>query len=105
MTRRRNAAALRARFREWWPEATCAALLLVIAFAGQKDDPLFAVFCAITGAIFWAMGIRHRRLPLQATLDGVRQDVSEVREIITAAVAAAEDEPPARPGARLKVVR
>ena len=102
-TRRRRAARL---FKEWWPECLTAALLVVIGMAGQKDDPLFAVFCAIIGALFWVMGWRHRRLPLQATLEGVRQDVRDLGEVITTAVAAAD--PPrgnAEPVRNFRVVR
>lgn len=83
-TGRRMARAARASFREWWPELLCAALLAAIAFAGQPDDFLFSVFCAIVGAIFWGMGYRHRALPLHKRIDGltagVRDLMRDVRE-------------------------
>ena len=73
MTHRRGVKRLA---RELWPEIICAALLILIGMAGQKDDPLFAGFVVVMLGIGEAMGLRHRRLPLQATLEGVRQDVS-----------------------------
>jgi len=88
--------------KEWWPECITVVFLTLIALAGQKDDPLFSGFCLVIGALFWLMGRRHRQLPMQATLNGVRQDVSEVREIITTAVAVADSsEEPASRGLRL----
>jgi hypothetical protein len=59
----------------------------------------------VFSAIFWIMGHRHRRLPMQATLDGVRKDVSEVREIITTAVAAVTEEEAEPQPPQLRVVR
>lgn len=107
MATRNRKAAVRASFREWWPELLCGAILAAAGFAGQKDDPLFAIFEGLVVAVAWAMGHRHRRLPMQATLDGVRQDVSgvrddvgEIRETMHAAVAALTEEPP-QPGLRL----
>jgi hypothetical protein len=103
MTRRRSAARL---FREWWPECLTAALLVLIGFAGQKDDPLFSMFCAVIGALFWVQGWRHRRLPLQATLEGVRQDVRDLGEVITTAVAVMDPSEEPEPKARgLRLVR
>lgn len=64
--------------REWWPELLCAGLLGLIAFAGQPDDGLFSGFCAIIGGIFWAMGRRHRRLPLERQ---VREILDTTRRI------------------------
>jgi hypothetical protein len=67
----------------WWPELLCAALLTAVAFAGQPNDLLFAVFCALIGAAFWAMGFRHRRTPLHARVDQIGETVDEVRDILT----------------------
>jgi hypothetical protein len=60
----RTGHAVRANLRIWWPELLVAAMLTAIAFAGQKDDPLFAIFCGLIGAIFWALGFRHRHRPI-----------------------------------------
>lgn len=109
MTLRRSTARLG---REWWPEIALGAFIGFVGLcftagtAGQMRDSVFAVgFTVFMIALGWWMGHRHHRLPMQATLDGVRQDVSEVRDIITGAVAGmdAPDEGPERP--RLKVVR
>lgn len=95
-------AALARFMHEWWPEMLCAAMLTAIAFAGQSDDWLFSVFCAIIGAIFWAMGHRHRRLPMQVTLDGVKQDVRETRDILLGLAEDAEPQAESpRPALRL----
>lgn len=91
MTLRRSAARLA---REWWPEAIWIAFSVSFCFGLKQYSGL--AYVSIFSVIFWIMGHRHRRLPMQATLDGVRQDVSEVRDIIVTAVAAAEpseDEP------------
>lgn len=69
--------------RAWWPELLAAALLTAIGLAGQKDDPLFAAFVAIFGAIFWAMGRRHRMTPLRQTMEQTRDEVRAVRDILT----------------------
>lgn len=76
---RKHAAALA---KTWWPELLCAALLSAVACAGQPDDLLFAIFCAVTGAIFWAMGFRHRRTPLHARIDRISETVTEVRDLL-----------------------
>lgn len=73
------------RLRAWWPELLTVALLIVTGAAGQRDDPLFAMFTAIVGAIFWSMGWRHRRLPLHAKLDRMAGTVDEVHEMLLAA--------------------
>ena len=67
----------------WWPELLCAALLTAVAFAGQPNDLLFAVFCALIGAAFWAMGFRHRRTPLRARVEQIGETVSQVHDILT----------------------
>ena len=88
----RTARVARANLRAWWPEILCAGILVAIAFAGQKDDPLFAVFCGLIGAAFWAMGFRHRHRPvfevirrMDAKLDAALADddgpVAEVRHL------------------------
>lgn len=105
MTRKRGARRLA---REWWPEI---ALTVFFGFifasffaAPDKRATAFAIgWTMICIALGWWLGHRHRRLPMQATLDGVRQDVSEVREIITTAVGGMERQAEPRKG--LRVVR
>lgn len=87
--------AARANLKIWWPELLVIAMLTAIGFAGQPDDPLFAVFCGLIGAIFWALGFRHRHLPFMQTIRRIDARLDE---------ALARDEPePERP--HLAVVR
>lgn len=97
-------ARLRANLRSWWPELLVGALLVVIAFAGQKDDPLFAAFCAVIGAGFWALGFRHRRLSLHKMIGDVRQDVADVKDIVLT-IAEDPEGKPGRPPRPLRLVR
>lgn len=95
-------AARGARFsRQWWPELLCAAILAAIGFAGQRDDPLFAIFEGLIVGVAWAMGHRHRTLPLHRKVDGltdgVRDLIDEVRQ---------DREAPVAPdGPQLRIVR
>lgn len=94
-------AAVRANLREWWPELLCVALLIAIALAGQKDDPLFAAFVAIIGGIFWGMGHRHRGLPLHRKVDRMTDAVGEMVDEMKA-----DREPePREQGPRLRLIR
>lgn len=68
------------RLRSWWPEALAAAILIAICFAGQKDDPLFAIVEGIIGAIFWAMGFRHRHLPLAVAIHETHEGMRRMEE-------------------------
>ena len=86
--------------REWWPELLCAGLLVLIAFAGQRDDVLFSVFCAIIGGIFWAIGYRHRSLSLHRKVDEMTDGVGEM---LTELCRDRDDVPPAAP--QLHLVR
>lgn len=99
---------VRSRFREWWPEIIWA--LFAITFAlGALHSPSGFIYVGVFSVVFWAMGYRHRRLPMQATLDGVRQDVTvvredvgEIRQTMHAAVEALSEQAPAeRPGLHL----
>lgn len=97
----RTARAALASGRRWWPELLAGGLLVLIGCAGQKDDPLFAVFVAVTLAIGWGMCARHRVRPLHEKVDrigaGVRELLDETR---------GQHEPAAQePGPRLRVVR
>lgn len=100
-----NRAALCKFTREWWPEIVWVSFAtpLTLVTPGPKLPNLAIVM--VFSVIFWLMGHRHRRLPMQATLDGVKQDVRQVRDILLAEADAAEadDEPPGRPD--LKLVR
>lgn len=109
MRLRRSAARLA---REWWPEIALAAFFAFVGLcftAGgpkQVRDSLFAVgYTVFMIALGWWMGWRHKRLPMQATLNDTRQDVKEVKDIVTTMVTGMDvpDEGPERP--RLKVVR
>ena len=84
----------RASLRAWWPEVLAGGILVVIAFAGQKDDLFFAIFAVIYGAIFWAMGFRHRHLPLAVA---IRDTHSRIRRMEGKLDAAAAPPGPARP--------
>jgi hypothetical protein len=86
-------AAVRSKARRWWPELLTAAIIIAISQAGQKDDLLFAFFLAVVMAIGWALGIRHRRLPLGDKIDKVGRDVTEVRDILLADDDAADASP------------
>lgn len=94
--------AARSKFREWWPE--CIGALFCFAICVSPGSGYLGAGLGLAGmlGIGWAMGHRHRRLPMQATLDGVRQDVTEVKEILLD-VAGAEQDTPAGPV--LRVVR
>lgn len=74
----RAAGAALAKLRSWWPELLAAAILIAICFAGQKDDPLFAILEGIIGAIFWAMGFRHRHLPLAVAIHETHEGIRRV---------------------------
>lgn len=93
MSRPRISGAARSSLRTWWPELITTALLVAIALAGQKDDPLFAVFCALIGAIFWAMGFRHRHLPLAIAIRDTHESMRRVEHKLDEA-AAREQGPP-----------
>jgi hypothetical protein len=111
--------------REWWPEISVGAFLVFLGvcgiFAGPNPGPVADIILAVgyslsMMALGWWMGNRHRRLPMQATLDGVRQDVTavrqdvgQIRESMSAAVEALAAPPPPPPGygshRKLKIVR
>jgi hypothetical protein len=80
--------------RAWWPELLYAAFLTPVGFAAGKDGLWTVMFCLVFGAVFWAMGFRHRRTPLHAKVDRITETVSEVKDLLT------DGAPPAgkRPG-------
>lgn len=92
--------AVLAKLRTWYPEVLAAAILIAVGFAGQRDDPLFAVFEGVVVAIGWGMCARHKHLPLHDKLNRVGRDVEQVRDLIIGAVAEAEDDEPS-PSAKL----
>lgn len=65
------ARALRASFREFWPELACAALLSVFLLVRAPDGPVFVGFVAVVLAIGWAMGHRHRERPMHRKIDAL----------------------------------
>jgi hypothetical protein len=82
--------AVLSRCREWWPELLCGSLCLMfagigIAQAGENRVAMetLAGFTAFAVTIGWAMGHRHRMLPLHRKVDrltdGVTDLVDEVR--------------------------
>lgn len=50
--------------RAWWPELAAAAILTATGCAPAHGTLFLAVFCACMIGIGWAMGHRHRTLPL-----------------------------------------
>lgn len=103
---RRFAGTARKIARGWWPESIAVALLTAIAFAGQKDDALFSVFCFIVMAIAWAMGRRHRLTPLHAKLDRIGNVVNETYAAVLAEdVQDDQDEQGVRNTTHLRVIR
>ncbi len=76
----------RVSLRAWWPELLAAAVLAAAGLAGQKDDPLFAVFEGIVAGIFWAMGFRHRHLPLGRVIRDTHDGMSRIEDQLKASV-------------------
>lgn len=91
--------------RAWGPELLTAALLTAIAFAGQRDDPLFAIFMGIAGAIFWYMGFRHRQTPLHAKVGRVQDTVDDIRDMLVQDDHDVQDGQGARNTTHLRVIR
>jgi hypothetical protein len=69
--------------RAWWPELLYAAFLTPIGFVAGKDGLWTVMFCLVFGAVFWAMGFRHRRTPLHAKVDRISETVDDVKDILT----------------------
>jgi len=85
---------IRRTLRAWWPELIWVVLLTLMAFSGDGYPPLASMVIGVFGAIFWAMGFRHRRTPLHDKVDRITETVGEVKDILT------DGAPPAgkRPG-------
>jgi hypothetical protein len=94
---------VRSEGRQWWPELLWAALAAPILIWDHHGGVFLVTFCTVVLGIGWAMGQRHRKLPMQATLEGVRQDVGEIRETMHAAVEAFAEPAPASPQTRLRL--
>lgn len=83
---------------EWWPEFILASVVVLVG-ATQSVANAAAVLIAV--GIGWAMGIRHRRLPLHRRIDGLTDGVRElIRDVRSEHETAADEAAP-----RLRLVK
>jgi len=88
--------AARANLRLWWPEVlwVCFGAPITLVTPGPKLPDLAIVF--VFSAVFWAMGFRHRHMPIFEVIRGINDRQKRMEDKLDQALGASEEKPQAK---------